>query len=189
MEAEAVAPALPSGELIAVCLHLSVPVDHEGDEIFLRRCFLDLDGMNIVEVPQRLREQVLVPANESRMAADCIGPRELDVHVPVVEMAQVEVGRRSVLEMREPVVEKAPQVVGRRWDDAVLRLESHYSGLVLGNGSCVSSHWFCPLSSGLCLASCLTEGFTWHLLRTGRGAARDSSANFFTLQGATRTRP
>jgi hypothetical protein len=63
---------------------------------------------------KRLREQVLVPANESRMAGDRVGTREAKVHVLVVEMAQVEVGWRGVLEMREPVVEKAAQVVGRR---------------------------------------------------------------------------
>src|SRR5262245_61924554 len=106
MVEKAVTPALPSGELIARGVHLSVPIDDEANQEFLWRLPLDLERRDVVKVPKRLSEEVLVPLHEVGVARERTLPGERDGHFLVVEMAEIEVGSGCVLEMGEPVVDK-----------------------------------------------------------------------------------
>src|SRR5258706_14841134 len=106
MVQKTVTPALPYGYLIAFRSHLSVPIDNKADQVFLWRCLFDLDRRDIMKIPLRLSKKVVVPPGEIDVAGERCQPGERDVHLLVVEMAQIEVGWRCVFEMGEPFVEK-----------------------------------------------------------------------------------
>src|SRR5262249_37665747 len=78
------------------------------------RNLLDLDRRDVMKVPERLSQEVLVPPGEVGVARDRVRPGESDVQVLGIEMVEVEVRRRCVLEVGEPLVDKAPEVVGVR---------------------------------------------------------------------------
>src|SRR5262249_43413708 len=106
MVEKAVTPALPAGELIALRLHLSVPIEDEANQEFLGRGPLDLKRRDVVKVPEGLSEKVLVPLREVGVARERRHPGEREGHVLVIEMAQIEAGSGRVLEMGEPFVDK-----------------------------------------------------------------------------------
>src|SRR5262245_46512462 len=99
-----------------------------------------------MKVPQRLSQKVLIPAGEFGVAGYRIQPRESDIQILIIEMVEIEVGRRCVLEVSEPFVDKAPEVVGVRRRQTEFWLEAVHLRLVVDNGSRFSGHSSIPLS-------------------------------------------
>src|SRR4029077_15380344 len=85
MVQETVSSALPSGGLIALRFHLSVPIDDKDDEEFVSRGRCDIERRDIVKVPPRLRQKVAVPSDETGVASQRRLPGEREVHVLIIE--------------------------------------------------------------------------------------------------------